>query len=130
MTDHSHSHSENDLAGNYVLSGAVAVMGLVGLFVAARAGHGMTYYGGLTFFAFAVLFVFLMIKRSFDKAEGVVSGGLPVGLRAAIAAALGFLIYNATENSLPDKAGLAAVVAGIVIFAILAYVNRVAIRDE
>jgi hypothetical protein len=128
MTDQ--SHSSNERTGNYVLSGAVAAMGLVGLFVAARAGHGMTYYGGLAFFAFAVLFVFLMIKRSFDKSEGVVSGDMPVGLRLAIAAALGFLVYNAAEESLPDKAGLVAVIAGIVIFALLAYVNRVAIRGE
>jgi hypothetical protein len=128
MTDQSHSSDER--TGNYVLSGAVAVMGLVGLFVAARAGHGMTYYGGLTFFAFAVLFVFLMIKRSFDKAEGVASGDMPVGLRVAAAAGLGFIVYNATAESLPDKAGLVAVVAGIVTFALLAYVNRVAIRDE
>jgi hypothetical protein len=125
-----HSHSDNDDTSNYVLSGAVAVMGIVGLFVAARAGHGMTYYGGLTFFAFAVLFVFLMIKRSFDKAEGAVSGGLPAGLRVAAAAALGFLIYNATAAALPDKAGLVAVVAGIVTFALFAYVNRVVIRAE
>ena len=105
-------------------------MGLVGLFVAARAGHGLGYYGGLTFFAFAVLFIFLMIKHGFDKAEGLVSGGLPVWLRLAIAVGLGFLIYNGAEDALPDKAGLAAVVAAVVIFALLAYINRIAVRGE
>ena len=42
-----------------ILSAAVAVMGLVGLFVAQRSGHGVPYYGGLVFFVFAMLFVFL-----------------------------------------------------------------------
>jgi len=125
-----HSHSDNELTGNYVLSGVVGIMGLVGLFVAARAGHGMTYYGGLTFFAFAVLFVFLMIKRAYDKSEGVVGGGMPVWVRVAIAVGLGSLIYSLSEDALPDKAGLVAVVAAIVIFALLAYVNRVAVRGE
>src|SRR5262249_16617792 len=116
MTDD--SHSGNEITGSYVLCGAVGLMGLVGLFVAARAGHGLGYYGGLTFFAFAVLFIFLMIKHGFDKAEGLVSGGLPVWLRLAIAVGLGFLIYNGAEDALPDKAGLAAVVAAVVIFAL------------
>lgn len=56
-------------AGNWVLSGLVALMGVVGLFVAARVGHSMPYWGGLAFFLFAVLFVFYMIKRGFDHAE-------------------------------------------------------------
>ena len=128
MTDH--SPADSDATGNYVHSGAIALMGLVGLFVAARAGHGLTYYGGLTFFGFAVLFVFLMIKHGFDKAEGAVSSGLPTSLRVAVAAGLGFLVYNAAAEALPGKAVLAAVVAAIVIFALLAYVNRVVIRGE
>jgi len=56
-------------ASNWVLSGLVALMGLAGLFVAARGGHSMPYWGGLVFFLFAVLFVFYMIKRGFDHAE-------------------------------------------------------------
>jgi hypothetical protein len=56
-------------ASNWVLSGLVALMGLAGLFVAARGGHSMPYWGGLAFFLFAVLFVFYMIKRGFDHAE-------------------------------------------------------------
>jgi hypothetical protein len=128
MTDN--SHSGNEITGSYVLCGAVGLMGLVGLFVAARAGHGLGYYGGLTFFAFSVLFIFLMIKHGFDKAEGLVSGGLPVWLRLAIAVGLGFLIYNGAEDALPNKAGLVGVVAAVVIFALLAYINRIAVRGE
>ena len=47
--------------------GAVtAVMAIGGLFVAANAGHGVPYYGGLFFFLFAILFVFHLIRVSFD----------------------------------------------------------------
>lgn len=48
-------------------------MGVAGLFVAARAGHGLAYYGGIVFFAFAILFVFLLIKVSFDETKEATS---------------------------------------------------------
>ena len=41
-------------------------MAVGGLFVASRAGHGVGYYGGLAFFLFAVLFVMLLIKTSYE----------------------------------------------------------------
>jgi hypothetical protein len=44
-------------------------MGIAGLFVAARGGQSVPYWGGLAFFLFAVLFVFYQIKRSYDHAE-------------------------------------------------------------
>jgi hypothetical protein len=56
-------------AGTWIWSGLVALMGLAGLFVAARGEHGVPYWGGLVFFVFAVLFIFYMIKRGFDHAE-------------------------------------------------------------
>lgn len=55
--------------GNWVMGACTLILGICGLFVAARAGHGVGYYGGLGFFLFAVFFVFLMIKVSYDKAE-------------------------------------------------------------
>ena len=53
--------------GSWVLGAVTALMTVGGLFVAARAGHGMAYYGGLIFSAFAVLFILLLIKTSFDQ---------------------------------------------------------------
>jgi hypothetical protein len=53
--------------GNWVLGAATAGMAVGGIFVAARAGHGIAYYGGLVFSAFAVLFILLLIKTSFDQ---------------------------------------------------------------
>lgn len=44
-----------------------AVMGVGGLFVSSHAGHGVAYFGGLLFFAFAMLFVLLLIKVSYDE---------------------------------------------------------------
>jgi len=56
-------------ASKWVLSGAVAIMGLIGLFVAARGGQSVPYWGGLGFFLFSVLYVFYQIKLAFDEAE-------------------------------------------------------------
>lgn len=42
-------------------------MAVGGLFVAAHAGYGVSYYGGLLYFAFAVFFVFFLIKTGYDE---------------------------------------------------------------
>ena len=52
--------------GNWVMGGCTAVLAVGGLFVASTAGSGVAYYGGLGFFVFAVLMVFLFIKVSTD----------------------------------------------------------------
>lgn len=52
---------------NWVLGSVTVVMGVGGLFVSSQAGHGVAYYGGLLFFVFAVLFVMLLIKISYDE---------------------------------------------------------------
>jgi len=118
------------LPGSFVWSGAVGIMGLVGLFVAARAGHGIAYDGGLVFFAFAVLFIFLMIKRGFDKAEGLASGGLPLFVRVAVAVAIGYLLHSILAEGAPDQATLAGVVGAVVVFALLAIIDRIAVRAQ
>jgi hypothetical protein len=132
MSQHSHLESQHQgtLPGSFVWCGAVGLMGIVGLFVAARAGHGMPYYGGLTFFVFAVLFVFLMIKRGFDRAEGLVPGGLPLFVRTGAAVAIGYLLHGLAAESLSDQATLIGVAAAVVVFAILAAIDRIAIRAE
>jgi hypothetical protein len=53
--------------GNWVLGFFTAAFAVGGLFVAARGGEGVSYWGGLGFFVFAVLFVFLLIRVSYDK---------------------------------------------------------------
>jgi len=52
--------------GNWVMGFCCAVMAVAGLFVAARGGEGVPYYGGIGFFLFSILFVFMLIKVSFD----------------------------------------------------------------
>ena len=54
---------------NWVLGFCASVMGVGGLFVAARAGYGVGYYGGLAIFVFAVLFVFFLIRTTMDHEE-------------------------------------------------------------
>lgn len=54
---------------NWVLGFCTAVMGVGGLFVTARAGEGVGYWGGLAVFVFAVLFVFFLIKVTMDHEE-------------------------------------------------------------
>jgi len=123
-------HESSDFPGSFIYAGVTGLMGLAGLFVAGRAGHGAPYYGGLAFFVFAVLFVFLLIKHAYDKAEGLASGGLPLFVRFAAAAAVGYLVQGFAAAAIPDKATLAAVVAGVVVFAVLAAVDRIAVRAE
>lgn len=53
-------------AGNWVLGGVSAIMGVAGLFVASRAGYGLGYYGGLAMFVFCVLFIMFMMKSGYD----------------------------------------------------------------
>ena len=48
--NHASDHS-SDLPDGFIYAGAVGVMGLVALFLAAHAGHGMAYSAGLAFFA-------------------------------------------------------------------------------
>ncbi len=55
--------------GSWVMGAVTAVMAVAGLFVAARAGAGVAYYGGLVFFVFANGFIFYLIKASFDLEE-------------------------------------------------------------
>ena len=125
------SGHSSDLPDGIIYAGAVGVMGLVGLFVAARAGHGMAYSGGLVFFVFAVLFVFLMIKHAYDKTEGMRSGGLPLFVRVGISAAVGYLVYGivAESSSRQGDAGRRHR-RGVVVFALLAIIDRIAIRAE
>ncbi len=49
---------------NWVMGGITALLAVGGLFVAATAGQGIAYYGGLLFFVFATLLVFMFIKVS------------------------------------------------------------------
>lgn len=59
----------NDVVSSWVMGLFVGVLGVVGLFMAAGA-HDFAIHGfGLGVFAFAVLFVFLLIKRAYDAAE-------------------------------------------------------------
>ncbi len=130
MNPRASNEHDVSLSNTAVLCGAVAIMGIVGLFVAARAGHGVPYYGGISFFVFAVLFVFLVIKHSFDRAEGIRSGGMPVAIRVGVSAALGYLVYGLAAESIPDKATLAGVAAAIVLFGFLEIIDRIAVRGE
>jgi hypothetical protein len=130
QTQSAGSDHKSELPDSFIYAGAVGVMGVVALFLAARAGHGAAYSGGLTFFAFAVLFIFLMIKRGFDKSEGIRSGGLPLFVRVAAAAAFGYLLYGIVADQAPDRATLVGVIAAVVVFALLAIIDRIAIRAE
>ena len=53
----------------WIWCGAAAIMAVLGLFVAAGATNPVGYWGGIGFFAVAVLFVMLQIKLAFDHGE-------------------------------------------------------------
>lgn len=58
-------------ARNWVLGGLIAMLGLVGLFIAAGSGVSgpYGYYGGLVIFAISVLIIFYLVKLALDEAE-------------------------------------------------------------
>lgn len=121
---------ESNLFNNMLLAAAAGIMGIVGLFVAERAGHGVPYYGGLVFFVFAILFIFLLLKHSFDRKEGIEGGGMPLALRVGASAAVGYLAYGFAQESIPDKATLAGIAVAAILFGLLEIIDRVAVRDE
>jgi hypothetical protein len=49
---------------NWIIGGVITVMGLLGLFLAARGLDDGAYLFGLGLFAFAVLFLFSLIART------------------------------------------------------------------
>jgi hypothetical protein len=53
----------------WVLGGGVAIVGILGLYLASRAHDGGVYLFGLALFIFAVAYVFSLIKQSFDRSE-------------------------------------------------------------
>ena len=58
-----------DFVSSCVMGVFASLLGLVGLFMASRA-HDVAVHGfGLGVFAFAVLFVFLLVKRAWDAAD-------------------------------------------------------------
>jgi len=52
---------------NWVMGALTCIMAVAGLFVASNAATGVAYYGGLAFFVFALGFVFLLIRVSYDQ---------------------------------------------------------------
>jgi hypothetical protein len=51
---------------NWILGAAAAILGTAGLFVSARAGQGVGYFGGLIIFLFCAIFVLYLIKTSYE----------------------------------------------------------------
>ena len=57
-------------SAKWIWCGLVVLMGLVGLFVSAHSGENVvSYWGGIGFFVFAVLFTLWQVKISFDERE-------------------------------------------------------------
>lgn len=58
-----------DGTGRWIAGGLVALLGVIALFLAARAADRGIYLFGLALFAFAVSYVFALIKQGFDERE-------------------------------------------------------------
>jgi hypothetical protein len=58
----------NDTA-SWIVNGLIGLTGIIGLFLAARAVDTGFYAFGLLLFIFAVAFIFMNIKKTFDEAE-------------------------------------------------------------
>lgn len=58
-----------DGTAKWLMGGFVGLLGLVGLFLAAGASDRGIYVFGMALAAFAVIFVFALIKQGFDALE-------------------------------------------------------------
>ncbi len=67
--------SEMEGTGSWIINAVVAVVGVLGLFLAANAVDGVFYAFGLLLFVFAALFVFASIKSAFDAHEAAEATG-------------------------------------------------------
>ena len=56
--------------GRWILGGVVGIVGILGLFLAANA-HGVAeyYWIGLGLFVLATLYLFLLVKNSYDRLD-------------------------------------------------------------
>ena len=117
-------------AGSFLGAGFIALLGIGGLFVAQRGGDGTPYFGGLSLFVFAVLIVFIMLKRSFDIAEYGIAGGLPLFVRVIAAVTTSLLFYGPLAEQGPDQPLLFATAIGVVIFILLSVIDRVLERTR
>lgn len=61
--------------GKWIINAVVALLGVLGLFLAANAVDGGFYGFGLLLFVFAALFVFASIKKAFDSHEAAEASG-------------------------------------------------------
>ena len=59
----------SEQASDLVMGAAMGLFGLVGLFLAARAEDSEMYLFGLSLAAFAVFFLFGLIRRHYDEIE-------------------------------------------------------------
>jgi hypothetical protein len=57
------------LTGKFIFGGVIGLVGLVGLVMAAAAKGSAFYEAGLIMALFALVFICVLIKRTFDEAE-------------------------------------------------------------
>jgi hypothetical protein len=55
--------------GDYVVGVMMAILGLIGLFLAAGAADSEMYVFGLSLAGFAGLFIFGLVKRFYDRQD-------------------------------------------------------------
>ena len=55
--------------GEWVVLAITCGLGVIGLLIAASQGEGATYGIGLAMFAAAIVYVFVVLKRHFDRID-------------------------------------------------------------
>lgn len=58
-----------DNLGKWIIGGVMGLLALLGLYLAAHAVDAVFYWFGLGLTAFALVFVFGLMKRAFDEAD-------------------------------------------------------------
>jgi hypothetical protein len=110
--------------------GALTLVALGALLVAAHARAAAPYYDGLMFCALAVLLIFLIIKRRYDRAEGIVVSGVPLLIRAAVGLAVCGMVYGPAPDASAGTALVIAVMAGATVFALLSAIHWVMVTTR
>ena len=67
--------------GRWILGGAVGLLGILGLFLAAHSHDVVEYHWiGLGVFVLSVLYLFLLIKNSYDRLDRMHATASQAGL--------------------------------------------------
>lgn len=80
--------------GRWLLGSVAVAFGLLGLYLASRAGHGILYWTGLIVFLAAVAAIFTFVRAAFDELEGKARAPQHLVPLALLGVAVGSVLFH------------------------------------